>query len=271
MAKLSRREIWAAKTGKNKKEYKNSAEGKGSSKIKKYYKEKDKLEDKGYDISKDKLTKDFKLVLEAAGFATSDLQEDYARNINRLEENKDTDIEGLNYYLDTNRGRTEEDLDVAIGKELRNFNLTMDRSDESIASRNLAFSGLRGVRGKEEGDISAEHESKNADYMRSAQRSFQDLDRLETVKNLTIETQYGRDVEDTATAKERGIRDIDFGVKKAKQTKESSMDSLKLGKEKINWTDDYAKDTAQASNTSIFDAQRLKEKYAQPLWQQLMS
>jgi len=271
MAKLSRREIWAQKTDKSKYDYKDSAEGIGSKKIKKYYKEKDALQDRDYDISKDKLVKDFKLILEEAGFSKNDLMEDYTRNLKRLDENKSTDVEALNYYLDINKGRTQEDLDVSLGKELRNFNLTMERSDESIAERNLAFSGLSGVRGKEEGDILAETESNNADYMRGAQRSFQDLDRLETVKNLSIETQYGRDVEDTTTAKERGIRDIDFGVKKAKQNKESAVSSLNLGKEKLNWADDYAKDTSLATNTSNFDAQRLKEKYAKPLWQQLMS
>jgi hypothetical protein len=271
MAKMSRRERWAAKTGKDKKAYKASAEGKAVGKIKKYYKESGEFIKKQYKLDKKKLQKDFELVLEEAGFTKTNLLQDYSRNIKRLEENKTTDVEELNYYLDTTRGRTQEDLDVSLGKALRNFNLTMDREAESLASRNLVFSGLRGVRGKEEGNITEEYKSEKADYMRGAERSFEDLARLEFVKNAAIEKQYGRDIEDTTTTKERGVQDIDFGVKKAEQTKTSSLKNIKLGKKKDLWSEDYAKDTDIALVESQFDSQRKQEKYEPALWETLMS
>ena len=268
---MSRRERWAAKTGKSKTAYKSSAEGTAVGKIKKYYKESEGFIKKQYKLDKEKLQKDFELVLEEAGFSKTNLLQDYSRNIKRLEEDKATDIEELNYYLNTTKERTQEDLDVSLANSLRNFNLTMDREAESLAARGLVFSGLRGIRGKEEGDITEEYEAEKSDYMRTAKRSFQDLERLEFVKNAAIETQYGRDVEDATTAKERGIQAIDFGVKKAEQSKTSSLANLKLGKKKNLWSEDYAKDTDIALVESQFDSQRKQEQYEPALWEALMS
>lgn len=271
MAKLSRREAWAAKTGKSKYEYKDSAEGQADKKIKKYYKESREFIDKQHRLTENKLKDDFKMVMEEAGFRTDWLLEDYARNIGRLEQDKATDIEDLNYYVKTTGERIQEDLDVALQKELRSYNLNMDREAQSLQERNLVFSGLSGIRGKEEGLITDEYESNKSDYMRTAKRSFEDLKRLEFVKNTAIETEYGRNVEDTTTAKERGIKEIDFGVEKAKKIHEFNIDQLHLDKKKDVWGLEYAKDTDLALMTSNFDAQRKQEQYEKPLWNLLMS
>lgn len=271
MAKLSRREAWAAKTGKNKSEYKASAEGRAVGKIKDYYEESEEFIGKQHKLDEAKLKKDFKLVLEQAGFKKDWIMEDFTRNMKRLAEDKATDTEELNYYLDTNRERTQEDLDTSLAKELRSYNLTMDREAQSLAERNLAFSGLSGIRGKEEGDITAEYESNKADYLRTAKRSFQDLERLETVKSAAIERQYLRDVGDTRTAKERGIQEIDFATKQAKSNRNFALDQLHLTKKKDLWDLDYSKDTDIALTESQFDAQRKQEQYEKPLWNLLMS
>jgi hypothetical protein len=271
MAKSSRRERWAEKTGKSKKLYKSSAEGKAVKKIKKYYKESGEFTKKQYKLDKEKLKEDFNLVLEEAGIEKTQLTEDFTRNIDRLAENKETDLEDLNYYISTNTKRTQEDLDVSLAKELRSYDLTMDKEAESLASRNLVFSSLKGVRGKEEGQIEEEYQSNVSDYMRSAQRSFQDLERMELVKNAAIERTYARGMEDTTTAKERGIQAIDFGVKKAEQAKDFSLKNLSLTNKQNLWGADYAKDTDIALVESQFDSQRKQEQYEKPLWNLLMS
>lgn len=271
MAKLSRRERWAAKTGKDKKEYKQSAEGKAVKKIKKYYEESEGFVKKQHNLDEDKLKEDFQLILEEAGFKKDWVVEDFTRNLGRLAEDKETDVEELNYYLNTTKDRTQEDLDVSLAKELRAYNLTMDREAQSLASRNLVFSGLSGIRGKEEGEITDEYKSNTEDFMRTAKRSFQDLERLELVKTAAIERQYLRDVEDTKTAKERGVKEIEFGVKKAEQAKKFGLDQLSLDKKKSLWDLDYSKDTDIALVESQFDSQRKQEQYEKPLWNLLMS
>lgn len=271
MAKLSRREVWAAKTGRSKYEYASSPEGIAAEKIKDYYKDRGSLVDKQYDIQEDKIIKDFELIMKEAGFAESDLLEDYKRNIKRLDEDKETDLENLNYYIETQTGRTQEDLDTALSNRLRQFNLTMDREAESLAARNVVFSGMRGVRGKEEGDINADYTADVEEFERTAQRSFQDLERLELVKSAAIERQYSRDVEDLETAKKRGLRDIDLGVEKAEANKKSSLDSLDINKDITEFDADYARGNALSSLATTFDTQRLTEKYAKPLWELLMS
>jgi len=271
MAKLSKRESWAARTGRPKEEYRSSAEGKETKAAKKYYAQKEEFADRGYDLDSDKLKKDFELVLEEAGFKKDWLMEDFTRNIKRLAEDKETDIEDLNYYLSTNRGRTQEDLDVSLTKELRSYNLNMDREAESLQERNLVFSGLGGVRGKEERQIKTEYQSNKEDFERTAKRSFQDLERLELVKTAAIEREYMRDVEDTTTTKERGIKQIDFGVKSAKQNKESSLALLNLRKEETSFDIEKNKQDSYSNIISRYNQQYTQEQYEKPLWNLLMS
>lgn len=261
MARLSRREAWAARTGRSKYEYKDSAEGRAVNKVKDYYEKRSDLEDQAADLKQERLEKDFKRVMEEFGYAREDLLEDYSRNIQRLEENKETELEDLNYYLDTTRERTQEDLDVALGKELRNFQLNMERTQESLAARNLAFSGLSGVRGKEEGLVTEDYETTVEDYMRSTQRSFQDLSRLESVKNMAIETQFGRDIEDTETGKERGLRDITLGKKKAETQYDLGERELDIAEETQEFETEGARDTDLALVASQFSPQYLRERY----------
>jgi hypothetical protein len=195
------------------------------------------------------------------GYAEEDLLEDYTKNIRRLEENKETDIEELNYYLDTTRTRTQEDTDTSLQRELRNFQLNMERTQESLAARNLAFSGLSGVRGKEEGLVEEGYEQNVEDITRTSQRSFQDLDRLEYTKNMAIETQYGRDIEDTKEAKERGLRDIKLGKKKAETQYDLGARELNIAEEREEFETGAARDTDLALTAAQFSPQYLKERY----------
>jgi hypothetical protein len=261
MAKLSRREAWAARTGRSKYEYKDSAEGRADKKIEEYYDKRLKFEDEAADLKQERLEKDFKRIMKEFGYAKEELLEDYTRNIKRLEENKATDLEDLNYYLDTTRTRTQEDTDTSLQRELRNFQLNMERTQESLAARNLAFSGLSGVRGREEGLVEEGYQQNVEDITRASQRSFQDLDRLETVKNLAIETQFGRDIEDTETAKERGLRNIKLGTEKAKTQYDLGARELDIAEERQEFETGAAKDTDRALLAAQFAPQYLRERY----------
>lgn len=263
--KLSKRESWAIRTGRPKSEYNESAEGKEQKAAKKYYKDKKEFSEDKYKLTKKQIKEDLDLIFEAVGIDKTQAVEDYIRNITRLEEDKETDLEDLNYYLNTTRGRTQEDLDVSLGKELRSYNLNMDREAESLASRNLVFSGLRGVRGKEEGQITDEYESNVADYMRSAKRSFEDLNRLEFTKTAAILRSTERGIQNATTTKDRAIIAADFTAKKGQVNADQQLAMNKLTQKETLYDLEKSKQDAYASIISRYNPQYLQDDYRSAL------
>lgn len=259
--KLSKRESWAIRTGRPKSEYKESAEGKEQKAAKKYYEDKKEFSEDKYKLTKKQIQEDLALVLEAAGVEKSQAIEDYTRNISRLEEDKATDLEDLNYYLTTTKGRTQEDLDVSLGKELRTYNLTMDREAESLQSRNLVFSGLNGVRGKEERQIQEEYDSNVSDFMRSAKRSFEDLNRLEFTKTASILRNTDRGVQDKTTTKDRSILAADFTAKKANVNATQNLATNKLAQKETLYDLEKTKQDSYANIISRYNPQYLQDDY----------
>ena len=260
--KLSRREQWAKETGRPKSEYAESSQGKAVKKTQKYYKEKKEFVTKKAKTDTKRLTEDFQRVFRAAGIEKSRTEEDYVRNIRNITEDRAADSDDLNNYLTTNRGRTQEDLDVGLAKEARRYSLEMDATQQSLAARNLAYGNLGGggVRAKEEGDVTAEHGEKTGDISRTARRSFEDLARYEYVKNRQIQTEYGRAEEMAGVKKGRDIQDVDLAVDRQKTSTERGQQDVSFAKKRDYWEIEHSKDSDVANVEQQFRKQRQAEQ-----------
>lgn len=216
MAKLSAREKRAKALGMTLKQYLKTNEGKALAVVSKDAKYQGKQIDKKYHTDIDRLKEDFNNVLKAAGIETNRTTEDWTRNMQNLAENKAADTEDMNYYVNTERSRNQEDLDTSLYKEARRYELDTLRNSESLASRNLVYSNMGGqqggIAGGEKRDLAITNKDTQKDLNVKAQRSFEDIARYEYSKSRDITMKYNRDTNESTIAKNRGLEDINIGV-----------------------------------------------------------
>jgi hypothetical protein len=171
--------------------------------IKKYYKEKESDVKQKAKTETERYQEDLRRVMSESGIVQTRATEDYIRNIGNLDENKAADVADIAEYVKTQRGRTQEDLDLELAKESRRYSIEQDRINEDLASRGMTFSERRPEQlAQEEGKLATEG------IQREANRSFQDIARYEAVKNRDIEIKYGQQATEEGIKKTRTIEDI---------------------------------------------------------------
>lgn len=191
---------------------KSKGQKKAEKQVKKYYGE------KKADITTKAATdtaryqEDLTRILAESGLASNRAVEDYIRNIGNIEANKGADVAQLNDYVQTNTGRTQEDLDTALAKEARRYSLEHDAINQDLANKGLTFSERTPEK------IAAESSRVATTGINTeASRSFADIARYETAKNADIQLKYGQQTEQATTAKTRTLEDI-LNEKQAKET-----------------------------------------------------
>jgi len=270
MAKrMSARERWSKRTGKSKKEYKGTLEYKARKQIKKYYEKKKGFVRKKAKWETKKLEEDFQRILREADVAKSQTEEDWVRNMKNITENKAADLESIDYYVRTNRGRTQEDLDTSLRREARRYDLTMGRTRESLATRRVTFGGLGGVRAKEEGLVTEEHTEKKLDIETAGKRSFQDIARYEFEKNRAVEMRFGQEESLLGQKKRFALENIGLQTEKARMGKEHGIKDISLAKKESYFDLKSARRTDQAQSEAMFAEQYMRDKYQPLLWNYL--
>jgi hypothetical protein len=191
----------------------SSDEKKSTKQIKKYYKEKESSAKKEAKTESQRLQEDLDRVLNEVGIAKTRAIEDYQRNIANIEANKSADISDLNYYVTTQKGRTQEDLNTSLAKETRRYTLEQDKVNQDLADAGLTFSERTPEK------IAAAGNALNVqDINTVAERSFQDIARYEATKNRDIELKYGQQTESAETTKSRTLEDLINEQVKAQQS-----------------------------------------------------
>lgn len=238
---LSSNEKRAAELGISLKEYKNSSEYKNKKKsdskkeskkdkkkaekqTKKYYKEKEGYVKETAETSLKRLQEDLDRIFTDLGIQKTRALEDYTRNIGNIEQNKSADVDDLNYYVETSKGRTQEDLDTALAKETRRYELEAENINQNLADAGLTFSERTPEKIAQETSQLAKEES-NVE----ARRSFQDIARYEATKNRDIEIKYGQQATAEETTKTRTLEDIIADQTKAQQKVSRDTKDIKLG------------------------------------------
>lgn len=263
----SKNEKAAKKAGKSLKEYKASKkssskdkkkssskdEKKAKKEVKKYYGQKEADTKAKAEMETKRLQEDLTRLLADVGIAQTRATEDYIRNIGNIEANKAIDVAGVNDYVTVNRGRTQEDLDTSLAKEMRRFTLESDQINENLADRGLTFSERTPERIAKESTAIA-----RTGIQTEAARSFQDIARYETAKNMEIQNKYGQQVAEEETKKVRTLEDILNEQQKKAQAIQRGEQDIAFGKA-IDLRDiEYSKNDAVSTITNYYDEQENK-------------
>lgn len=244
-----------AKKKDKKKKSSSSAEKKAVKKIKKYYEEKESDVKKKAETESKRLQEDLDRVLKDAGIAKTRAIEDYQRNIRNIEAGKSADLDDLNNYTVTQKGRTQEDLDTALAKETRRYTLEQDKINQTLADSGLTFSE------REPEKVAAEDTAiTRKGFQTEAERSFQDIARYETVKNRDIQLKYGDLTAEAETQKARSLEDILNTQQAAEQKIKRGEEDVAFGKA-IDVRDiSYGRDTDVATTEQLFENQKATDK-----------
>lgn len=260
----SKNEKAAEKAGKSLKEYKASKkpsskdkkkssskdEKKAKKEVKKYYGQKEADTKAKAEMETKRLQEDLTRLLADVGIAQTRATEDYIRNIGNIEANKAIDVAGVNDYVTVNRGRTQEDLDTSLAKEMRRFTLESDQINENLADRGLTFSERTPERIAKESTAIA-----RTGIQTEAARSFQDIARYETAKNMEIQNKYGQQVAEEETKKVRTLEDILNEQQKKAQAIQRGEQDIAFGKA-IDLRDiEYSKNDAVSTIGNYYDSQ----------------
>ena len=224
---------------------------KATKKIDKYYDEKEEDIKKKSKTDTKRLQEDLKNILADVGVATNRATEDYIRNIGNIAEDKATDIDDLNYYVQTQSDRTGEDLESALAKEARRFSLEGDRINQELADAGMTFSDRRPEK------IAAESSRIATEGIQTeANRSFQDIARYEATLNRDIEQKYGRQEEEAGIAKERTIEDILNARDDAILRNKRGQEDIAFGKAVDIRDISYSRDTDTALTEQLFKSEQ---------------
>lgn len=262
----SKNEKAAAKLGISLKAYKASKksssksssskdENKATKKIKKYYEEKEKTSREQAELDTKRLQEDLANIYKYAGIGTTRAIEDYNSQIENIEANKALDVQSLNDYLTTNRGRTQEDLDTSLAKENRRYSLEYDKINQDLANRGLTFSERRDETIAKESSALAK-----ADIQTEANRSFQDITRYETAKTAEMALKYGQQTKETETAKARTLEDIANEQQKAMLQNTRNVQDTSIGLKNTLSDISYGKDTDVALTKQMFEKDALEQQ-----------
>lgn len=247
----SKNEKRAAELGISLKKYKDSdeykkkknddSEKKAKEKTKDYYEMKEEREKKQAELDKKRLKEDFDQIMQDLGLSENRAIQDYSKNLEILAEDKQTGLEDLDYYVETQSGRLEEDLDTALSRESRRYELEQDQTRRSLAARGLTFGG---VRESTEGLLTEKSEQITGDLQTQASRSFQDIARQEYEKNRDFEEAYSRGVDVATLEKERTLEDLDYKREYAQSAYERGIEDVKIGKSTSLEDLEYDRDSA---------------------------
>ena len=166
------------------------------------------------------IEEDLRNILSDLGIEDTEINEDFMRNIGRIVENKETDTDNLNFFVQNRTERTAEDLDFGLRKEQRRFDLEKERNDFSLTQRNL---NLSGVQTKENRQLREGSALNVEDLETTASRSFEDIARFEAEKTLEIERNAERSTEDVTTTKDRRLLDVQQARRQANITGERGV------------------------------------------------
>lgn len=266
----SEREKRAAELGMSLAEYKNTNEYKASKKQKDYYKHKEKSVKKRAKVDIKRLGEDFQNVLRMAGIEINRTTDDWVRNMANLAEDRAADTDDMNYYVQTQQGRTQEDLDTSLYKEARRYELETARNAESLASRNLVYSGLPtqqgGIAGYEKRELGIQNTDIRKDINTQAQRSFEDIARYEFQKSRDITSKYNRAEFESTLSKDRGIEDIGFGVDRARLSKDRGVWDINFNKKNDLYENTAQKNTSLSGLYNETNDFNLDKSYGRELW-----
>lgn len=238
---MSRREFWAMKTGQTKEQYKASEEGRAVSKIKKYYEEESDIAKKEKKTTIKRLKEDLETVLGRIGVLKNRATQEYLDNMADLKQNKEVAIEDLNYYTRTQTERTAEDATTNLRRETQRFDLEQYKLNQSLASKNLVFSGMKGVRGREQGLIDTEHKEEVTGIETTKKRSFQDIQRYEFAQNRKIAIEFERGTRDTEKTKTSELEDLGYKELENKTDVTRGIENAKTSENLLQRDLDYAR------------------------------
>lgn len=238
-----------------------SKERKAKKKIKKYYKEKMATVQERAAIDTKRLEEDIAKIMEESGIQQTRATEDYIRNIGNIEEQRDADLDDLNYYIQTSTSRTQEDLQTSLAKEARRFDLEWEKINESLANAGLTFSNRRPEQIATEG-----HEMNVTDIQTEANRSFQDIARYEATLNRDIEMKYGQLTEEAQVTKTRSIEDILRQQEADTLSKQRGIEDIAFGKAVDIRDLKYQRDTDLATTEQLFDIEDAYEDLYEELY-----
>jgi len=234
---------------------KSKSQKKAEKKIKKYYKEKKETVEQKAATETSRLQEDLTNIFKDLGVQQNRAIEDYVRNIGNIQANKAADVDDINYYVKTQTGRTQEDLDTALSKESRRFSLESDRINQDLADAGLTFSERTPERiAGEESEI-----NKQA-VQREANRSFQDISRYEAAKNRDIELKYGSLTEEAGVSKQRTLEDV-LNEQQAQQLRiKRGQADIAFGKAVDIRDISYSRDTDIATTGQLFATEKAYNK-----------
>lgn len=279
MAKLSDREKEAKKLGITVKELEkrkasekssksskksgssSSPEKKAKKKITEYYDERQGTVKEKAKVDAKRLEEDLTRILSESGIQIDRKTEDYIKNVGLLEEDKDTEIADLNEYVTTQRGRTQEDLDTSLRKEARRFAIQSERINQDLADRGMTFSDRTDEK-IEQGNTA----ETVAGIQTTAERSFQDIQRLEVLKSRDIDTRFQREKSAEELAKDRGIEDITRDTQQKQTQINRGKEDIAFGKAQDIKELEYGKDTDVALLGQTFDKAAQDKKYQEELF-----
>ncbi len=217
-------------------------------KMKKYYAEQEKRKKEEAARKKKRLAEDLSNVLKDAGVYKTRAIDDYIRNMDSIAKHEKADKEDLNYYLETARERTGEDLDTGLAKEARRYSIEYDRINQSLADAGLTFSERKEEVVAKEGSEMAEEAIE-----RTAERSFQDIKRFEYEKDRNIEMKYSEMESQEKISKKRTLEDIVTDTNRAKTQINRGQEDVTFGL-KYDLRDlEYEEDTNIALLDQRFD------------------
>lgn len=225
-----------------------SKERKAKDKIKKYYGWKTDTVSQQATTDTTRLQEDIATLLEESGLQQDRSVEDYIRNIGRIETEKSTSLDDLNYYMTTQSGRLTEDLASSLSKEARRFGLEGERINQQLADQGKTFSSRKPEEVAREG-----HEINVTDIQTDTNRSFQDIARYEATLNRDIELKYGQGIEEQEVTKKRSIEDILNAEKAGVLGKKRGIEDVAFGKAVDIKDLSYQKDTDLAQVEMMFD------------------
>lgn len=230
-------------------------EKKATKKIKEYYEKKSTTAKKQAAVETTRLKEDVTNILKESGILTTRATEDYLRNIENIESNKALDVSTLQDYVLTNKGRTEEDLNIALAKEARRYALEYDQINEDLASKGMTFSERTPERiAKETSRLATENINLEAN------RSFQDIARYEAAKTAELNLKYGTQTEQAETSKTRTLEDIIDEQQKAILAKTRNTQDIASGLKETLTDYSYGKDTSVATTKQLFEQANLAEE-----------
>lgn len=237
---------------------KSKTQKKAEKQVKKYYGEKTSDVETKAKTETQRFQEDLTTLMKDTGIAQTRAMEDYIRNIGNITANKAADVSDINYYVKTQTGRTQEDLDTALAKETRRYSLESDQINQNLADQGLTFSERTPEK------VAQETSALNKQAIQTeADRSFQDIARYEAAKNRDVELKYGQQATEASVTQARTIEDVlNDQTKKALANQRGTQD-IAFGKATDIRDINYQQSDTLSGIGNYYDSQKAALKNAQ--------